>query len=328
MEQKAYSKRKDIDPAFNIIIEEFSKSFDLLLKIPDNKGAENILGKIDGSETKSFKPFYEGNVVMEVINNMAAVMGNKQYGDQMKSIAAGGYMPPDMIYKISTDSAKDLNPESRKYYHQVFEIFSSTDRYNELVSGMTEEEKKELEQDVEADFNALLFRRFIVEKEKADIEKVKQNVEQKLNLNQILVFNFVALDRLSLIINKKSMNDLYKEAKDDGNEKSLIKLLQLDKTLFDHEWVRDLMLKATATGDNKFLKKISYAIMSGPPAGKLKQGKLEHILVSCWGMGLYRLSMKELRQLLDKCKIETYEDLETLRSLVDNQIKPFFPQYS
>lgn len=324
MQQKAYSRKKDIDPAFSIIIKEYKNIFDGINA--QHTEPDYVLNKMTGSEARSFKPFYEKDHSLDNLMDAATLITGKLPIDQIRAISDTAKINLELIYQIIITAADSLNIESREYYHKAFKVCSSTYRFNKFASKLTEKEKREYMQDIEADINALLLRSFISEKEKINKNGI-QNIKEAISLDQLLAFNFSVMNQHCLIINKKSLQTLYKEAKD-GDQKALIKLLQFDKTLFDHEWVRALMFRAMITGDDKFFSKIGYAIRTKPPAGKLKQAAIKYILTSCWCMGLYRLSNNELVELLESSGIEIYDDTESFRSFVNKEIKPLFPQYN
>lgn len=324
MKQKAYSRKKDIDPAFSIIINEFKNIFEGINA--QHTEPDYALNKMTGSEARSFKQFYEKDHSLDNLMDAANLITGELPIDQIRAISDTAKINPELIYTIIIDAADSLNIESREYYHKAFEVYSSTDRFNEFASKLTEEEKKHWQQDMTADITSLFIRLFIAGKEEIE-EGIIQNIKEAISLDQLLAFNFSVMNQHCLIINKKSLQTLYKEAKD-GDQKALIKLLQFDKTLFDHEWVRALMFRAMITGDDKFFVKIGYAIRTKPPAGKLKQAAIKYILTSCWCMGLYRLSNNELVELLESSGIEIYDDTESFRSFVNKEIKPLFPQYN
>jgi hypothetical protein len=83
---------------------------------------------------------------------------------------------------------------------------------------------------------------------------------------------------VSQLTYKKSLKTLYEEARP-GNDESLFRLLRLDKTLFDHEWLRERMLQEMFMADYDFFKRVGNAIKSEPPLGKLKRGKLKLVVL-------------------------------------------------
>jgi len=145
-------------------------------------------------------------------------------------------------------------------------------------------------------------------------------LEKKFDARIILYLTFCLLDMTSFLVHKKSIKTLYAEAKT-GNHESLFKLLQLDKTLFDHEWLKELMLKEMIMANTEFFKRIGNAIKSEPPIGKLKQGKIKLVLLAYWGFGLSKLTIPELMQLLEESGIEVQLDPESFRKFVNRETK-------
>lgn len=154
-------------------------------------------------------------------------------------------------------------------------------------------------------------------------EMFAEKMSEKLSGELLLYVTFGFFDIISQITYRKSLKTLYKEAKT-GDQQSLFKLLRLDKTLFDHEWVRELMRKEMHAGNIDFFKKIGNAIKCDPPVGKLRQGKLKFILRTYWQLGLDQLSIPELVELLEDCGLELKPALGTLDQLVRREIKPLF----
>jgi len=155
------------------------------------------------------------------------------------------------------------------------------------------------------------------------LEKFSDELRKTLGGELVLLVLFLFLDMVSQLTYRKSMKSLYEEARQ-GNDESLFRLLRLDKTLFDHEWLRERMLLEMFMADFDFFKKLGNAIKGEPPIAKLRQGKLKLVLFLFWPSGLSKLTIPELWDFLTRCGFEMNPDVEVLRKFVDREIKPLF----
>ncbi len=113
------------------------------------------------------------------------------------------------------------------------------------------------------------------------------------------------------------MKELYKKAKD-GDDDSLFKLIQIDKTFFDHKWVRTRTNKAAYSGDIEFFESLGNAIKTDPLRHDSRQDRIDKLFVVIkffWNYGLYRLSDYELHDLLISdsicSELGTHENVES-----------------
>lgn len=162
-----------------------------------------------------------------------------------------------------------------------------------------------------------------VKEKGVSIETFGVEMGKGLSGEMILYLLFVLLDMVSQVTYKKSLQTLYEEARA-GNDESLFKLLRVDKTLFDHEWLRKRTLQEMFKANNAFFKKLGDAIKGEPPIEKMRRGKLKFILYMFWSYGLNKLTIPELAEFLESCGFELEPDLETLRKFINREIKPLF----
>ncbi len=134
---------------------------------------------------------------------------------------------------------------------------------------------------------------------------------------------FQFLNFICKLLEKKSLIELYQEVRE-GNEESLFKLLRYDKTLFDHEWFREVIFQEMLIGDSIFFEKLGDAIKSEPPISKHKQGKLKLILVLFWETVFSKLTYQQQMELLDHVGLEVPFSPDTYKKLIKREIKPLF----
>lgn len=324
MQYKKSSWKDKIDPAFDNFIKTIVKALDLM-ELPSNFEIANLLEKTKKANINSFKSFYEGKNEKNInIFDLSSISKVKQIGKALKEIEKSK-IANDIrsIYKTLTGLANDLPEKSKSYYYKAFEPISSDKSEKEFESSRTKEAQMKWFKEFQADMIALFLHKFIHSLADSDLQKEKETLTRMLDIEQVLFFSFDLLNRISILTNKKSLKTLYTEAKN-GNQESLIRLLKIDKTLFDHDWVRELMLEAMITGDDVFFEKIGQAIKSEPPLGKFKWGKVKYILLLLWNMGLYRLTKPELLNLLEDGGLEIHEEPESFYKFVNREIKPLF----
>lgn len=318
MQYKRRSWKEIIDPAFDHILEIYNNALDLI-----KPSSEDLLKKLEESGIRSFKLFYEGEETLHTLTELAGVINAHDLENKVRLFIEGkekGSM--EIPYEALMSIAEIFDDDSRRRYKEIFEPLSSDAKRADVFNGMDDKGIREWIQNVGSYLNSLLLHKFVLAIEKIGPEE-KKEIIQKLSAEQILFLYFKVLDQVCFVVNKKSLRTLYKEAKVDNNRVSLYKILQFDKALFDHEWVRDLMFRAMITNDDAFLNKVGYAIKTEPPIGKVKTwGRLKYMLLSCWRSGLYKLSVPQLDDLLNDSNISRPDDLE---GFIKNEIKPLFP---
>jgi hypothetical protein len=131
----------------------------------------------------------------------------------------------------------------------------------------------------------------------------------------------------SAMVHKKPLKLIYKEAKE-GDMKALYKLVQIDKTIIDHEWFKQLVLNATILDDMSFFEKIGNAIKTDLPVRRLKHNRMQLILFLFWKLGLNKLTNPELVKLLEECGFKIHDDIESFRRRIRNPVESFYRKYN
>jgi hypothetical protein len=162
-----------------------------------------------------------------------------------------------------------------------------------------------------------------IEHDKAKQENFLSEFEQKMTPEMIHFIAFQSLNLVATLIDKKPLQTLYEEAKN-GNKKSLLTLLKYDKTLFDHEWFKDLILKETMIGNTIFIEKLGDAIKSEPHITKHGQGKLKFIIFIFWEAVFSKLTYNQQMEFLDWIGVKAPFSYDTYKKIITRKIKPLF----
>lgn len=212
------------------------------------------------------------------------------------------------------------NEESREYYKTFFCFFESKEK---LESYLKRNNEKDLIRCLfEMGMNILNLTLHIGFKgyfeTKDDDDNIKRKRIDKLNFIKIIysyIFNIV-----SHLTNQKSMDKLLYEA-EKGNDELLFKAIQIDKTLFDLDWIRKRIRKAFYSGDSRFFKELGAALEKMPLENDIEYTKLNSVLISFWESGLWKLNNQELWELLKSCGVIVQDNPETFRKHVNRLIE-------
>lgn len=121
---------------------------------------------------------------------------------------------------------------------------------------------------------------------------------------------FYTWDSISLLVNKESLKELDKKAKE-GDDESLFKLVKVDKTFFDHKWFRTRINKAAYSGDWNFFESLGVAIKADPLEHKRNIAELFLVLRFFWNFGLYRLSDADIHELMIDSGLNVHDNVES-----------------
>ncbi len=211
------------------------------------------------------------------------------------------------------------NKESKEYYRTYFSFFETEEKLKSYFNRMPGIDLNRGLFDIGMNIITLMIQ--IMCKGYLDAENdesVKRKRLDRLNLIKIglsEVFNTV-----SSITHKKSLDELLEEA-EKGNDESLFQAIQIDKTLFDLDWLRKRIRKAFYAGDSSFFKKLGMAIEKMPLENDIEYTKLNSVLISFWGLGLCKLNNQELWELLKSCGIIVQDDPESFRKHVNRLVE-------
>jgi len=250
-----------------------------------------------------------------------------------------------MPYKTSSWKDK-LPPESVIFIKAFYEIIDLSDEITEIklsrqiVVGLREKGIRSFKEfyknnnDLEfankfigniADFMNVGMPFFSRDKVSELFDVKKQNLlREKIPPELSLWISFHLMNLVCMGTERKSMFDLLEEATN-GNRESLFTLLRYDKTLFDHEWLREKIFHEAIVGNDIFFDKLGDAIKREPKVRKHRQSRLKLTLILFWKLIFSKLKYSEQMDLLNEAGFNiTSENL--YRRLVRTEIKPFFKQ--
>ncbi len=104
---------------------------------------------------------------------------------------------------------------------------------------------------------------------------------------------------------------LFDKAKNGGKD-SILKLIQLDKSLIQSDWSMREIKKAQLAGDQEYFKKLSKAITTNPFKPHKVNLKLSFVLVFGWEMELGKLSNDEILEFVKDLGIYEGDDPDSL----------------
>lgn len=312
---KSFNKnnwKQNIDPAFDKFIKSYLDVINALgLTASEGYVSEHLQSYIKAIGNEGYSSFlrsYEETDVNNLINMMTDSFTMPHAFSKLKPIfdmldiedwgasvsqeldASTEPLPPmSRDYYLKWKSIPDPNRNIASYIHFVSDIISLMNHLTNI--------KMEGDNNPVTDIDAYVIQRIL----------------------------FTALKVISISIHKQPIRELYEKAKQE-DDASLFRLIQLDKTLFDHEWVRLRIRKAMYSGDKQFFKSLADAIEADPLQHRKIKIERHLVLMNFWFYGLYRLTIPELMQLLQDSGISIPEDEVTFRKFIDREIKPYYKE--
>lgn len=205
--------------------------------------------------------------------------------------------PPEDLNKQVLRLVESLPAKSRAYYLKKLEPNLSVEEGQARLKGKFKEEKQRLQNDLNMDFKTLNFHAGIIGY--WDLKKSKKSIDKSRVDRLALIMNtsFQVYDRISQLTHKTPLKTLIEQASN-GDDDALFKAIQIDKALFDFEWVRKRIRKAMHSGDYQFFDNLGDAIKRTPLENDIEHGEIRLVLSFFWEMGLCRLNDTELMELL------------------------------
>ena len=319
MKSKSSSWKQKVDPAFDRFINLILELLEAV-KLPANEGYICIAREdqhfrlLEAEGFPDFKNQYETKNPYDDLNSFLQGMLGKFSGDEKPLDDLQDFIKDFItawvaLFQRDEPTVKgivekilgNLDEESRTYYVKSFtRVKSQTDSVYAkcLISNML----------------SLFCHRFL-----CVADRIRDTVKGlNPSLLQDILFNI--WNTASVAINGKPLKTLYNEAMA-GNNSSLFKIIQIDKTLFDHDWVREQIRRALYSGDREFFMSLSKAIGSDPLNNRMKRIKEFLILTLFWEVGLYRLSVPDLLELFNDCGLANKDDEITFRKFRDRFVK-------
>jgi hypothetical protein len=152
-------------------------------------------------------------------------------------------------------------------------------------------------------------------------EKQKQ-FREKIPPELSLWLTFQVLNIACMKGDKKSLYSLYEEARSGKKPKSLLKILRYDKTLFDHEWVREKIFKEALVGNHIFFDELGDAIKREPKKSRHEIG-WRFMLIYFWQIVFNKLEEDEQMEVLQEIGLKI-PDRAKYRKIIRTEIKPLF----
>jgi hypothetical protein len=341
MEYKKSSWKQKIDPAFDKFI-KFYLEFLKVSQLPGNEGylsiqlPDSYLKKLEIAGFPSIASLYEHDEAEDVGFDFISMLNDtftiQDFKKVTRKIVKGLKKDEYILYEMFLGLAERLEEkDSREYYLKKYEYLKSYDDYKLHFENMDEVKQKKWRKEFYSDLQSIQWNCVVntVGFVKENIDDRRKTIVKKFNQQpKILRRNIFALwNTISLLVNKKSIKSLLIEARK-GDDDALFRLLQIDKTLFDHDWVRARIRKASFFADWKFFDMLSKALKTDPLRNRKVHGDVFLVLIHLWTLGLYRLTVPEIMQLLKDSGVRMIYDEINLRKFIDREVKPLFTKWS
>jgi len=315
------SWKQKLDPAFDQFIKVHLVALEKMC-LPQSKGylrlGEGPFQTIELEGFPSLASMYEYNRPADALSDIGLIFDEPLTVEDIRSMKRE-LKKEQNIFTIILEGARELRGDSGNYYLSVFKPLLSKRTCDECLSTKNDSDVKAFVKRVRGDILSFFYNWFMLPLASKEIE-LRRSVEMRnfrLSTRMIKRVLFYTWDAVSLMVNGASLKELLKRARE-GDDKSLFQLVKVDKTLFDHDWVRERINKASYSGDNLFFEGLGDAIRSDPLEHdriKVRLDKLFVILKFFWNYGLYKLSDSELHELLIQSEIadvtENHHDVES-----------------
>lgn len=331
---KGRSWKEVIDPTFNIIIRKFLETMELV-NIPSNQGhlildlPADSLKRIENAGYPKFGKFYEKenkDGLFEISKLLFPdALKNTDLESLTKAAKKTGVSYKDYVRVLRYLAVFIKRQNGCDYYLNSFKPLESEDSYKKHISKMTENQRKTYSRKINSDIHSMIWHVGMTEldelkKENEYTEKLRVDFLNDSKLIRRMLFGI--WNNIALMNHKKSLRQLFIEARDDENDKSLFHLFQYDPTLFDNDWVQVRIRKALYSGDMKFFDKLGKTLLKGCLDTRKNNLDISLVLTTFWKAGLYRLNTEQKKQLFKDSDIKFKQNETALRQIV-NRIRPF-----
>jgi hypothetical protein len=200
------------------------------------------------------------------------------------------------------------------WYHH----YSSFENMDKSLLSFVKNPEQEVFQDLsdldEAEKNSQISKRL----EELVTNEQRQSKEPFINDEQAkIIFGCYALLNFGLLgaVYGENPFKLFKKA-EKGERESILKVIQVDKSLIGTEWSMREIKKAHLSGDEDYLNQLSKAIIAKPYTPKKKDLKLSIFLLYGWESGLNELTNLENFDLAKELDIYESDDPGSLDKLI------------
>ena len=149
-------------------------------------------------------------------------------------------------------------------------------------------------------------------------EEQRKSKDPFINNEQAnILFACYALMNFGLLgaVHGKNPFELFKKAQK-GERKSILNVIQVDKSLIGTDWSMREIKKAQLAGDEDYLNKLSKAISTKPYTPQKKDIKLSFFLLYGWESGLNELTGLEIFDIAKELDIYESDDPGSLDKLI------------
>lgn len=282
-----------IDPSFDDIIKIFKDILDQV-HLPGNTGYLALDEKsLRFLELRDYPSLVDMYGALKIDQNTISELIKFGVSKNLQHISS----PLEDSNKQVLRLVESLPAKSRAYYLKKLEPKLSAEEGKARLKGKFKEEIQRLADDLNMDFNALKFHAGHLGY--WDLKKCKKSIDKSRLDRLALIMNssFQVYDHISQLTHKMPLKALIEQASN-GNDEALFKAIQIDKALFDFEWVRKRIRKAMHSGDYQFFDNLGDAIKRTPLENDIEHGEIRLVLSFFWEMGLCRLNDAELMELL------------------------------
>ena len=326
------SWKQKVDPAFP----EFIKLYLFYLetvKLPSNEGylsmelPEQYLKRFEIEGFPSIASIYEHDKPEDLQFDVISLFDDAATKQDFKKVTRKMTKDKHFFYETLVQIAGRLEENSREYYLKKFEPIKSENNYKLHIESMNEVGVENWRKENISDRQSLQWHYYVkvLEDAKQNIAAKRKTIVKRFN-EQPKIFKrniYWVWNTISLLVHRKGLKNLFNAARK-GSDEALFKLIQIDKTLFDHDWLRERIRKAAYLGDWQFFTDLSKAISTDPINNRKIHGELFLILAQFWMVGLYRLTIPEVMELLKESGVRMQYDEVNFRKFVDREIKPLF----
>lgn len=310
---KEASWKDKIDPAFNELIKSYLKYLGHI-KLPAGDGYicpdEKTLKLLERNGYPSLDGQYDLDfrMVTKAIPNLIKLGMSKKISATAKAV----WRDIKELEKYVSNMVKQLpDGESKDYYKERFLLNKSKEEL-EQIKGQPIAELNELRKDILNDVSTLICHIWFKDMHRNHLSSTNPAIND-LGLHKVSLST--TFNTLSMLVHKKPMKKLLEEARL-GNDESLVKAIQIDRTLFSVEFVRTRINKAQYTGDHFFFERLASSLKKSPLQNDVEYDEVLLVLMFFWKMGLYRLTIFEMMELLESAGLKLQGDEGSFRKFI------------
>ena len=219
--------------------------------------------------------------------------------------------------------AEELPEESKAFYIKKIQSFLEDPSIKPPFSLFETPTKKNM--DLYSVIGSLIMRFIFLgfeEDKDSDVSDEEMELFKKSKIMNFFIGFIYSL--LSSIVYKETPTSLLNKFLN-GDDQALFRAISINKTVLYYKEVKERILKAQFTGDNKFFRGLGNAIASAQFKNVRGYGRLFPVLIIFWSFGLYRLTRLELYSLLIQSRIIPRQySYDALDKLIQRYILPYF----